>query len=124
MNLVQSLERLGFEVDQAKADVVVVGGGGAASQAAVSAAQAGSKVLVLAKAPVGQGGSTVHGASEIMSMGASGYGSQEDSPTVHYEDTMRPAGGFIDRDLVRAGRRRACAHGRSDQARRAVRSHR
>jgi fumarate reductase (CoM/CoB) subunit A len=101
VNLVQSLERLGFEVDQAKADVVVVGGGGAASRAAVSAAQAGSKVLVLAKAPVGQGGSTVHGASEIMSMGASGYGSQEDSPTVHYEDTMRPAGGFIDRDLVR-----------------------
>ena len=101
MTAVQTLEKLGFGVDCAQADVVVVGGGGAASRAAVSAAQAGAKVLVLAKAPVGQGGSTVHGASEIMSMGAAGYGSADDSATVHYEDTMRPAGGFIDRELVR-----------------------
>ena len=101
MTLVQTFETFGFDVDQVQADVVVVGGGGAASRAAVSAAQAGAKVLVVAKAPVGQGGSTVHGASEIMSMGASGYGSEQDSPSIHYEDTMRPAGGFIDRDLVR-----------------------
>ncbi|MFL9913161.1 FAD-binding protein [Paraburkholderia sp. RL17-337-BIB-A] len=101
MTLVQTFEKLGFGVDTARADVVVVGGGGAASRAAVSAAQAGASVLVLAKAPVGSGGSTVHGASEIMSMGASGYGSAADNPTVHYEDTMRPAGGFVDRDLVR-----------------------
>ncbi|OLL29262.1 hypothetical protein BTH42_23360 [Burkholderia sp. SRS-W-2-2016] len=101
MTLVQRLETLGFEVESAHADVVVVGGGGAASRAAVSAAKAGASVLMLAKAPVGQGGSTVHGASEIMSMGASGYGSEQDGPTVHYEDTMRPAGGFIDRELVR-----------------------
>ncbi|MGF6936143.1 succinate dehydrogenase/fumarate reductase flavoprotein subunit [Paraburkholderia sp. UCT70] len=101
MTAVQTLEKLGFGVDYAQADVVVVGGGGAASRAAVSAAQAGAKVLLLAKAPVGQGGSTVHGASEIMSMGAAGYGSADDSATVHYEDTMRAAGGFIDRELVR-----------------------
>lgn len=101
MTLVQTFETFGFDVDQVQADVVVVGGGGAASRAAVSAAQAGAKVLVVAKAPVGQGGSTVHGASEIMSMGASGYGSEQDSPSIHYEDTMRPAGGFIDRELVR-----------------------
>lgn len=101
MTVVQTLEKLGFGVDCAQADVVVVGGGGAASRAALSAAQAGANVLVLAKAPVGQGGSTVHGASEIMSMGASGYGSADDNATIHYEDTMRPAGGFIDRDLVR-----------------------
>jgi succinate dehydrogenase/fumarate reductase flavoprotein subunit len=101
VTLVQTFEKLGFGVDTARADVVVVGGGGAASRAAVSAAQAGANVLVLAKAPVGRGGSTVHGASEIMSMGASGYGSAADSPAIHYEDTMRPAGGFVDRDLVR-----------------------
>ncbi|MBB5404862.1 FAD-binding protein [Paraburkholderia youngii] len=101
MTAVRTLEKFGFGVDYAQADVVVVGGGGAASRAAVSAAQSGAKVLMLAKAPVGQGGSTVHGASEIMSMGASGYGSPDDSATVHYEDTMRPAAGFIDRDLVR-----------------------
>jgi succinate dehydrogenase/fumarate reductase flavoprotein subunit len=101
MELIKSLEALGFAVDVANADVVVVGGGGAASRAAVSAAQAGAKVLVLAKAPVGKGGSTVHGASEIMSMGASGYGSRDDSPDVHYRDTMQAASGFIDPGLVR-----------------------
>jgi fumarate reductase (CoM/CoB) subunit A len=101
MELTHSLEALGFAVDVASADVVVVGGGGAASRAAVSAAQAGAKVLVLAKAPVGKGGSTVHGASEIMSMGASGYGSRDDSPEVHYRDTMQAASGFIDPALVR-----------------------
>ncbi len=101
MELIKSLEALGFGVDIANADVVVVGGGGAASRAAVSAAQAGAKVLVLAKAPVGKGGSTVHGASEIMSMGASGYGSRDDSPDVHYRDTMQAASGFIDPELVR-----------------------
>jgi fumarate reductase (CoM/CoB) subunit A len=101
MELIKSLEALGFDVDVASADVVVVGGGGAASRAAVSAAQAGAKVLVLAKAPVGKGGSTVHGASEIMSMGASGYGSRDDSPEVHFRDTMQAASGFIDPALVR-----------------------
>ena len=101
MELIKSLEALGFEVDVASADVVVVGGGGAASRAAVSAAQAGARVLVLAKAPVGKGGSTVHGASEIMSMGASGYGSRDDSPDVHFRDTMQAASGFIDPALVR-----------------------
>jgi succinate dehydrogenase/fumarate reductase flavoprotein subunit len=101
MNAVPTLERLGFEVDVAQADVVVVGGGGAATRAAVSAAQAGANVIMLAKAPVGEGGSTVHGASEIMSMGAAGYGSPQDSPEVHYEDTMQAAMGFIDPKLVR-----------------------
>ncbi|PUA17658.1 FAD-binding protein [Glaciimonas sp. PCH181] len=101
MDLVKTLERLGFQVDVAHTDVVVVGGGGAASRAAVSAAQAGAKVLVLAKMPVGKGGSTVHGASEIMSMGSSGYGSPQDSADVHYRDTMQAAAGFIDPALVR-----------------------
>jgi fumarate reductase (CoM/CoB) subunit A len=101
MELKSELEALGFEVNEAQADVVVVGGGGAASRAAVSAAQAGAKVIVLAKAPVGKGGSTVHGASEIMSMGASGYGSKDDAPEIHYRDTMQAATGFIDPKLVR-----------------------
>jgi fumarate reductase (CoM/CoB) subunit A len=101
MDLAQRLERLGFQVDVAQTEVVVVGGGGAASRAAVSAAQAGAKVLVLAKAPIGKGGSTVHGASEIMSMGSSGYGSPQDSADVHYCDTMQAAAGFIDPALVR-----------------------
>ena len=101
MTLVNDLRSLGLEVEELRTDVVVVGGGGAASRAALSARLAGAQVLVLAKAPLGVGGSTVHGASEIMSMGASGYGDQADSAEVHYRDTMAAASGFIDPTLVR-----------------------
>ena len=100
-SIVNQLKRLGLDAEELHTDVVVVGGGGAASRAALSARLAGAQVLVLAKAPLGTGGSTVHGASEIMSMGASGYGAAADSPDVHYRDTMAAASGFIDRELVR-----------------------
>lgn len=100
-NIVEELNDLGLTVEELTTDVVVVGGGGAASRAALSARLTGAEVLMLAKAPLGTGGSTVHGASEIMSMGASGYGAAADSPEVHYRDTMAAASGFIDRDLVR-----------------------
>ncbi|MDP4026161.1 FAD-binding protein [Methylobacterium sp. NEAU 140] len=84
-----------------RTDVVVVGGGGAASRAALSARQAGAEVHLVAKAPLKTGGSTVHGASEIMSMGAAGYGDRRDSAEIHFEDTMRAGRGFIDPKLVR-----------------------
>ena len=100
-HIVEKLKSLGLNVEELSTDVVVVGGGGAASRAALSARLTGVEVLMLAKAPLGTGGSTVHGASEIMSMGASGYGAAADSPDVHYRDTMAAASGFIDRDLVR-----------------------
>ncbi len=101
MALIDELRRLGLDAEALQTDVLVVGGGGAASRAALSAAQAGARVLVLAKAPLGVGGSTVHGASEIMAMGASGYGHRDDGPEVHYRDTMAAATGFIDPALVR-----------------------
>lgn len=100
-SITEQLTLLGLRVVEDSADVVVVGGGGAASRAALSARLTGADVLVLSKAALGTGGSTVHGASEIMSMGASGYGDAADSPQVHYQDTMAAASGFIDRDLVR-----------------------
>lgn len=94
---------MGFplEIIEVDADVVVVGGGGAASRAALSAAQAGARVRLVTKVGLKAGGSTVHGASEIMSMGAAGFGDRADSPQVHYEDTMRAGRGFIDPELVR-----------------------
>jgi fumarate reductase (CoM/CoB) subunit A len=100
-HIVEKLKSFGLKVEELSTDVVVVGGGGAASRAALSARLTGAEVMMLAKAPLGTGGSTVHGASEIMSMGASGYGAAADSPDVHYRDTMAAASGFIDRDLVR-----------------------
>lgn len=93
-SITEQLTSLGLKVAEDRADVVVVGGGGAASRAALSARLTGADVLVLAKAPLGTGGSTVHGASEIMSMGASGYGDTADSPQVHYRDTMAAASGM------------------------------
>ena len=100
-HILEKLSSLGLKVEEISTDVVVVGGGGAASRAALSARLTGAEVLMLSKAPLGAGGSTVHGASEIMSMGASGYGAAADSPDVHYRDTMAAASGFIDRGLVR-----------------------
>src|SRR5262245_23965628 len=96
-----SITGLPIAVEKVTADVVVVGGGGAASRAALSARQAGANVRLLTKAPLQSGGSTVHGASEIMSMGAAGFGDALDSPEIHYQDTMRAGRGFIDDALVR-----------------------
>jgi succinate dehydrogenase/fumarate reductase flavoprotein subunit len=93
---------MSLEIVTREADVVVVGGGGAACRAALSARQAGARVRLMCKAPPGVGGSTVFGASEIMSMGAAaGFGDARDNPEIHFQDTMRPARGFIDETLVR-----------------------
>jgi fumarate reductase (CoM/CoB) subunit A len=91
---------LGIPFETRDADVLVVGGGGAASRAALSARTAGADVRLLTKAPFRSGGSTVHGASEIMSMGAAGFGEAADSRQKHYDDTMRAGQGFIDPALV------------------------
>lgn len=88
-------------IEKRRADVLVVGGGGAASRAALSARQAGADVRLLTKVAFKAGGSTVHGASEIMSMGAAGFGSGDDSREAHYQDTMRAGRSFIDERLVR-----------------------
>jgi fumarate reductase (CoM/CoB) subunit A len=90
-----------MELETRDADVLVVGGGGAASRAALSARMAGANVRLLTKAAFKTGGSTVHGASEIMSMGAAGFGEAADSRQKHYDDTMRAGQGFIDPALVR-----------------------
>lgn len=91
-----------MHIDTITTDVVVVGGGGAASRAALSAARAGARVRMICKAPPQRGGSTVHGASEMMGMGAAaGFGDARDTPEIHFADTMAPARGFIDETLVR-----------------------
>ena len=92
---------LPVELVEVSCDVVVVGGGGAASRAALSARQAGARVRLVTKAAFKSGGSSVHGASEIMSMGAAGFGDRADSAQLHYDDTMRAGRGFIDPALVR-----------------------
>jgi succinate dehydrogenase/fumarate reductase flavoprotein subunit len=91
----------GLGIEKRSADVLVIGGGGAASRAALSARQKGADVRLLTKSAFRTGGSTVQGASEIMSMGASGFGDADDSRQKHFDDTMRAGRGFIDETLVR-----------------------
>ena len=64
-NIVEQLKSLGLSVEEMHTDVAVVGGGGAASRAALSARLAGAEVLVLAKAPLGTGGSWLPSPSNI-----------------------------------------------------------
>jgi fumarate reductase (CoM/CoB) subunit A len=95
------MSRLSVEIPRVRADVVVFGGGAAAVRAALSARQSGATVRLVSKAPLKTGGSSVHGASEIMSMGAAGFGDARDNSEVHFHDTMRAGQGFIDPMLVR-----------------------
>jgi succinate dehydrogenase/fumarate reductase flavoprotein subunit len=95
------MSHLPIEIAKVTADVVVIGCGGAAAWAALSARLAGAEVRLAAKAPLRIGGSSVHGAIEIMSMGAAGFGDRRDNPQIHFEDTMRAGQGFISPALVR-----------------------
>ncbi len=72
------------------ADVVIVGAGGAGLAAAIEAADQGVSVVVLEKMPM-VGGNTLYATG---GMNAAGTSSQEalgieDSPAVHYEDTIQ-----------------------------------
>lgn len=85
------------------ADVVVVGAGLAGHCAALSAAQAGARVLVLEKTDR-PGGSTVLSAGSIALAGTdlqreAGF---EDTPAQLAEELMKISGGYADRGLVDA----------------------
>ena len=83
-------------------DVLVIGGGGAGLSAAISAADLGSKVMVIEKMPL-LGGNTVYSAgglnaAETSSQKASGI---EDSKQTYYEDTMKGGKNVNDPELVK-----------------------
>ena len=83
-------------------DILVIGGGGAGLSAAISATEAGSKVMVIEKMPL-LGGNTVYSAgglnaAETSSQKASGI---EDSKQTYYEDTMKGGKNVNDPELVR-----------------------
>ena len=83
-------------------DVLVIGGGGAGLSAAISATEAGSKVMLIEKMPL-LGGNTVYSAgglnaAETSSQKASGM---EDSKQVYYEDTMKGGKNINNPELVK-----------------------
>lgn len=73
------------EVEYAETDVLVIGSGGAGLQAAVTAAQADAKVLLLDKGLMSKGGATVS-ASAIAATGA--WSVESDGPEPHFRDTL------------------------------------
>ncbi len=101
VDLLESPSRLNpEEVDPARPDyeteVLVVGGGGGAVTAALTAGEAGAEVLLATKLRLGD-------SNTIMAEGGIGAATQaEDSPAIHYVDTM-VGGRFKNKsDLVEA----------------------
>ncbi len=77
-------------------DVLVIGGGSAATRAALEAADAGARVLLVDKGKVGDSGSSPHalvGFSVPLL-------DEADSPELFVEDWALASGGICDRDLV------------------------
>lgn len=73
-----------------RADVLVIGGGGGGCRAAIEAASRGSKVILVAKGPLGRSGLTP---MTMPGMAASfGTRDKDDSPDVHFRDTLK--GGY------------------------------
>lgn len=84
-------------------DIVVVGAGGAGFSAALNAMQDGAKVILLEKMPIIGGNSQL--AAGGMNVAGTKYqkaqGITEDSPDVHFEDTMKGGRNINDPKLVR-----------------------
>ena len=87
----------GQEIRQISADVLVVGGGAAGIYAALEAQKAGARVCLLDKSMVGVGGATVMAQMTV----AAALGHQEDdSATLHYEDTIASGKGLVNEPLA------------------------
>lgn len=71
--------------DRVVCDVLVIGGGGAGLRSAIAARQHHSDVLLVSKTAVGPNTNTYISKAVIA---ASGWGPAEDSPEVHFADTM------------------------------------
>jgi fumarate reductase (CoM/CoB) subunit A len=80
-------------------DVLVIGGGGGGLRAAVSAHDAGARVLVLSKGIVGKSGLTQTAVTGFQV--AFGYADPRDNPEIHYGDTIRGGYGLADPELAR-----------------------
>lgn len=70
-----------------KVDVLVVGGGGAGCRAAIEAAANGAATMVVSKGPIGRSGLTPMTMPGLAAVFATR--DRDDSPEIHFEDTMR-----------------------------------
>ncbi|MGZ7442429.1 flavocytochrome c [Paenibacillus sp. TH7-28] len=84
------------------ADIVVIGAGGAGMTAAIEAQSLGAKVILLEKMPM-VGGNTVRAEGGLNAAGTEYQKAQgiEDSPELHFEDTMKGGKNLNNPDLVK-----------------------
>ena len=81
-----------------EADVLIIGAGGAGMYAAVSAAEAGARVLLLDKSVVGRSGATIMAQMTV----AVAIGEEEpDDWRFHLKDTITAGRGLVDEPLAR-----------------------
>ena len=84
---------------QTKTDVLVVGGGAAGARAALEAAAAGAKVIMLSKGPIARSGVTPLAEGSITA--AMGSRDPLDSPVAHAEDLLREGRSLADYSLLK-----------------------
>jgi succinate dehydrogenase/fumarate reductase flavoprotein subunit len=78
-----------------KTDVLVIGAGNAGLRAALAAAQSGASVMMLSKSPFPGGASVVAGGIRQAAF------HPDDSPEMHFEDTIRSGRGLAEPELVK-----------------------
>jgi L-aspartate oxidase len=82
--------------------VLIIGGGGAACRAAIEAADAGARVIMLLKGKLGASGATAYKVAEMAGFNvADGQVDPDDTPEEHYKDIMTAAHGMADPKLAR-----------------------
>ena len=91
-------------MEMRKSDILIIGAGAAGLRAALSAAEAGSEVLIVNKGPVGRSGITLTAAGGLQAPFHA-----EDSPQAFFEDTVRFGYYLGDQNLAKALAEDACA---------------
>lgn len=85
--------------DNHTTDVLVIGSGAAGMMAARAAADGGANVIIVDKSLIGRGGATILAQMTVaVALGEA----EEDSPDIHFEDTMEGSRGMADPAIVRA----------------------
>lgn len=79
-------------------DVLVIGSGAAGMMAAKAAADEGSNVIIADKSLIGRGGATIIAQMTVaVALGEA----EDDSPDIHFNDTMEGSRGLGDPDIIR-----------------------
>ncbi len=80
-------------------DVLIIGSGAAGMMAARAAADEGAEVIITDKSLIGRGGATILAQMTVaVALGEA----EEDSPEIHFQDTMAGSRGMADPAIVRA----------------------